>query len=252
MSVGKNHIVSVFVSGASVALDESQRLSVITRKNTEKTREANGGKDLVSECVSVPGFTLENEQILALRDFVQEMVEDNQDSLIRSIVDAGARSVNDEQITFDAIVAHMVAKNSGNGLKRDGVKTWWMNDVENLFRESIAPKLGINLDVPISESQALRLQQQCNSYRDVFAEVAGKGALLDDAKIVKLQKVLSSLELKDVTARKLANKLAAMVAENKRLAEELAKLDEAMVDLDFSGVIEDTPMAPKALEDAPY
>ncbi len=224
MSVGNNHVVTVFDSIKSVALDDTQRLSVITRKNTDKTVAANGGVKLVSECVSVPTFELSDAQILSIRDAVESMVEDAQDSLIRSLVDNGARSIADEQISFDAIVTHMVTESVGKRLRKESILNWWTNEVYPLFRAYSEPKFGIGGEIPATDAQVLRLEQTCNAWRDLFAGVAGKG-LIEEQKVKALKSVLAKLEIKDSIAKRVDSKLTAMLAEH-------AKMNDAL-DLNF-------------------
>jgi len=220
MSVGKNHVVKPF-NAASAALDDSQRLVKISRKNTVKTVAANGGVELESECVSVPILTLTDAQILSIREQVEGMVEKAQNGVVRELVDNGAVSVNDDQIGFDAICSYMVRESAGERLKKETIVAWWNSEVDGLFRAYIEPKFGIIAGgVPATDVQILKLQQTCNIYCDLFATVSGRG-LVKEEHIGKLQNTLEKLELNDYTAKKISAKLGAMKAEHKAMADAL-------------------------------
>ena len=227
MSIGNNHMVTVFDTLKSKALDETQRLSLITRKNTEKTLAANNGVKLVSQCVSIPTFSLTSEQILGLKIYVQDMVESAQDSLIRSLIDAGATSIADEQITFDCIVSHMTMERASSRLKKEAILHWWNDEVLPLFIAYSEPKLGIITGQPVTEVQAKKLEVTCNAWRDLFASVAGR-SLIDKDKINHLKNMLSKLEVNDSMAKKVTMRLDAMLQEYEGAKEDALGLDILM------------------------
>lgn len=212
MSVGTVHVVNRFDSAKSQALDFTQRLVKIGRKNTEKTVAANGGIELQSDCVSVPQITVSADQRESIKDLILAMIEDGQDSLIRSLVDSGKNEVHDAEINFDCVVNHLIVMAASKRLKKETIVAWFNTEVYVLFKAYSEPRYGIVAGgLPATEAQVKKLEQSCNAWRDLFAGVAGRG-LIEEKKITALQSVISKLELTDSVAKKVSARLVAMVA----------------------------------------
>lgn len=172
MSIGTNHVFSLFISGKSQAQSADQRLAVVSFKTTkDKVTGKESKRD--SMCASIPAYTLTDTEVLSLRKHVQMMFEKAQDGICRDAVIAGKASVSDDEISFAAVSEYLDAESEGSRLTKESVLEWFKATIEENLTASLELKLGVQSKESITEKQALQLTQAINKYRECYVALAG-------------------------------------------------------------------------------
>jgi len=209
MSIGTNHLFGKYTS-KSAPLDATQRL---IKMGGRTTKDKVTGVETVREsmCVSVPILTLTNEQVVSIHKHVEAMCHDVQKKICVELRDKGISSVNDEQISFAAIVEYLDSDAEGGRLDKEAVAKWFDSSLKENLSVALQMVLKIDSLETTSDEKKVQLQQAMNRYRECYMSLAG-GKKSYDAD----------------TAKKLLDKLAECADENDDIANKFAARLEKM------------------------
>ena len=189
--ISSAHSLVKFVSGESKAF-AGQRLAKIGYKKTKENPNP-----LESVCTSIPFISLTTEDAITLLPHLREFCEDVQDKIIRARYEAGATSINDSEISVEAICKYLAesASISGGRFTKAAALEWCENSgYSDALRLRFAELLGIS-DNPTDE-EVKQVELQVSGYTDKLAALTGSKTYYAPEVAKKL---LRSLEISGVT-----------------------------------------------------
>ena len=187
---------------------EAQRLAKVLYKTPRMLPDGTTPEKKQNMCVSIPRIgSISEAQMVALRVHVIGMLENAQDAIVRTRVEAGAASIADTELSIDSCIAWLDADSKGDRLTKEYIIAWYGEVLADILVVAIADKLGIG-DAP-NEAEAKKLEQRSNVYRDNFAMLAGGKTQFSADKAGKLVKVLE-LVSEDELAGKFITRLKGM------------------------------------------
>ena len=185
--ISNTHSVIAFESGKTKPLD-GQRLAKVTYKVDKKT-----GVKPDSKAVSIPMIKwgdLTANHVTALQGEFLAVVHKAQDSIVRAKVESGASSINDADISLDAVVQYLLEE-SGR-MTGEVIRGWFSDTLKEPLMLAFASKLGIAEDAAPTAEQEDKLAKVIKGYEDSFAKLASGAATFNDA---QKQNMLKALEL---------------------------------------------------------
>ena len=185
--ISSSHSVIAFESGKTKPLD-GQRLAKVTYKVDKKT-----GVKPDSKAVSIPMIKwsdLTANHVTALQGEFLAVVHKAQDSIVRAKVESGASSINDADISLDAVVQYLLEE-SGR-MTGEVIRGWFSDTLKEPLMLAFASKLGIAEDAAPTAEQEDKLAKVIKGYEDSFAKLASGAATFNDA---QKQNMLKALEL---------------------------------------------------------
>ena len=185
--ISNTHSVIAFESGKTKPLD-GQRLAKVTYKVDKKT-----GVKPDSKAVSIPMIKwsdLTANHVTALQGEFLAVVHKAQDSIVRAKVESGASSINDADISLDAVVQYLLEE-SGR-MTGEVIRGWFSDTLKEPLMLAFASKLGIAEDAAPTAEQEDKLAKVIKGYEDSFARLASGAATFNDA---QKQNMLKALEL---------------------------------------------------------
>ncbi len=231
-NVSNRHAIVPFIAGTSAAWPNQRESRVICKQTDKMTRS--GVKALPSVFASVPMIASADIEaaIPRMLDHIRAMLESAQDGIVRSLYESsqGARTeVTDDEISVDACIAFMDAKNAGNRLSGESVETWFNATARDYVIAFIADKLRFTELTP----ECLKVcETHANGYRELLKVLATGKTILPANQLRTLRMVLSTLGEDDAMASRLLERITAM---EKPKAPKIAEF------LDLSA-LEDSPM----------
>lgn len=195
MSISNRHPLNAFVSGKSEPM-AGQRLAKIGYKSS-KTAPAR----FPSVCASVPMIDRADvdAKMERLLPHVIRMLEDAQDSVIRSLYessDGSLSAVSDADISVDACIGYLEAQKNGGRISGELIGSWFDAHLSDVLTIAVAEKLGYDLSTPEQEDT---VSKNVNAYRALLVSIAGNKTRLNAAQISGVRKVLSfSSDLGDI------------------------------------------------------
>lgn len=193
-----------------------QRLSRIFYKSAQI---AEGKKNAA---VSIPPLELSclvPDVVDQLKPHMLQFLLDTQDSIIRAAYEAGAKTVNDSEITVAACFAWLDEASESNRLTSEKVKEWFCSSLQDALTVAFADKLGV-AEVPTPE-QEKKIAQALNVYRDKFASLSSGRAGFTVPVCDSLLSALSHASQEDSIAARFQKRLEKMKAENSQQLEDL-------------------------------
>src|SRR5512139_3522165 len=204
MSIISNiHTVTSYTSGKTKPLD-GQRLAKVTYKVDKAT-----GIKPDSKAVSIPviGWGDIEPHLNALKGEFIAVVHKVQDGIVRGKVEAGAVSINGEDISMSAVVAYLL-EDSGR-LTGDIIRGWFFDTLREPLILAFASKLGIAEDAAPTADQEVKLEKIIKGYEDSFAKLASGAATFSELQKTSMIKALQFAEEDDSIAAKFTARLSA-------------------------------------------
>lgn len=190
--ISNTHSVIAFESGKTKPLD-GQRLAKVTYKVDKKT-----GIKPDSKAVSIPMIKwgdLTANHVTALQGEFLAVVHKAQDSIVRAKVESGATSINDADISLDAVVQYLLEE-SGR-MTGEVIRGWFSDTLKEPLMLAFASKLGIAEDAAPTAEQEDKLAKVIKGYEDSFAKLASGAATFNDAQKANMLKALELVEEDD-------------------------------------------------------
>lgn len=196
-NVSNRHQFKQFTAGKSTALS-GQRLAKIGYKNTEKNKAK-----YQNAFVSVPFITDDAivDQIEQLIPHIKNMMEENQDALLKTLYEQQNGnlengSVSDDDISVAAVIGYMNAESTGGRMTKESIEFWF---TQNLHEPLIGRfnELGIEGD---------KCAQMMNAYKGMFSALSGGATVYPEDKVQNLLRALEFSQ-EDVGAATITGKL---------------------------------------------
>lgn len=207
-NVSNVHDVVPFVAGKTNALS-GQRLAKVGYKNTEK----NPAK-FPSVAVSVPQISPDSitENLTALLPYIGTMLENVQDSVIRSLYenkDGKLTQILDSDISVQACIAYLESEAAGDRLKKEHIESWFDRVCKDNTFTLIAEKLGYTND-ELTPEQVATVEKHVKVYRDILSMLSGGRTVLTPVQIKSCRTVIEVSEDESGIGSKLLARLKAM------------------------------------------
>ena len=206
-AISNVHSIVAFDSKISKAF-ENQRLAKVIYKTSRTT----GIKEKESVCVSVPKLELTDEEALLFKPYLVAYLEGVQDSIIRAKYEEGAVSIHNNDIGIHSMLDFLEEDSKGGRLTKEYITEWFNTSLADMLTVAIADKLGVS-DTP-SETEAKKIEQMVNVYRDKFASLAGGKTMFAADIATKLQKALELVDSEDTMAVRFNARLEKMKEQN--------------------------------------
>lgn len=194
MSIVSNiHDVVDFDSKKSAPFNGQRLVKIIYRSRDGKETKQ-------SKCVSVPQITIPEAIVNSnLAAIVLEALHSYQDKIIKSLIDAGATQIHDDQISIDSIVAYQSEESSGGRLTKELIENWFDSSVSEMLIVAIAEKLGVGDS--ITEAEEVRILSAVAGYKSKFASLAGGKTFYAPEVVGNLQKALQLSESDEISVK---------------------------------------------------
>jgi hypothetical protein len=127
---------------------EGQRLSKVQYKTVSNKDDPMFGIKRPSMCVSIPMVKTEdviaNAQVLA--SHVVVMLHGVQDKMIKERIEAGAKSIGNEEISIGSILEWLEVNNDSGRITKESVASWFASEIADNLMVVLADKMGIGED----------------------------------------------------------------------------------------------------------
>lgn len=193
-----------------------QRLSRIFYKSAELEK---GKKNAAVSLPPVTSAHLTHDVIEQLKPHMLAFLEKTQDSICRRLYEAGAKTVNDAEVSIAACFAFLDEESESNRLTAEKVKEWFQSSLQDSLTVAFADKLGVS-DTPTPE-QEKKVNQALNVYRDKFASLSSGRAAFTVPVCDSLLSALTHASDEDSIAVRFKMRLEKMKAENSQQLEDL-------------------------------
>jgi hypothetical protein len=200
-----------------------QRLSKVTYKTvSDKTSEFFGIKR-ESKCVSIPLIAhvdvISNAQALA--PYVAEYLQSVQDKIVRERIDAGCKTITQEEISITAIMEWLDTNNESGRLTKDTVAAWFDENIADSLALVLADKLGVS-ETPTNAENA-QVMKVLGTFKDKVSSLAGGKTMYEPKLCESLKKCIELAPAGDALASKFTARLDKMIL--------ASKVDVDMLDL---------------------
>lgn len=183
----------------------TMRLARVIYKKDKKT-----GIEKDSKGLHVAAIMTATVQMIAADsnglEWMQNAIAGVQDSVIRKLVDSGKLVINEEEISFSAIINEMKLANESSGARfsKEAIATWYAEYMLNPLSEAICNKMQ-----GISESQ---LKKFIDNYLASFQILAGRNPTMSNEVKASLIRAMEFLpeDHDSVVAITIAERLAAI------------------------------------------
>lgn len=182
-----SHPVVSYVSGVTVPVGPSQRLSKVLFKLDRETKVKRQNM-----AVSIP--VISSDAILDAIDVLiphfRGYLEGVQDSIVREIVVAGSGMVSDDDISMAAILEYLESSNESGRMTKESIGAWFSASMEVSLAAAFAEKLGVS-EIP-TDAESEKVMAAVSSYGSKFQMLAGGKTSFDPAVAVKLLGAMDS------------------------------------------------------------
>lgn len=210
-----NNSVVAYTTGVTKAFT-GQRLSTVNyRINTDKN-SADFNIKKPSVCVSLPPISVTDimANIALLTPAIIDFLQGTQDKMIRSLIDAGSKSIGNADININSIIEYLGDSNGGERLTKDSIGNWFDNGIADKLMLVLASKLGIDEDSEPTDKQSKQIELITTEYKNKFSALAGGKTSYEIALCESLKKALLLAGDDDILAVKFTAKLDKMIAES--------------------------------------
>lgn len=157
----------------SKALSGQRMARVIAKKNKEGQYES---ANLVeSKFVSIPMMdsqSINDAQFIALQPHINAMLQNAQDELIRdAIVQNGAITITDEDISVDACIKYLDDSAKGNRVTGEYLAKWFTETYLEAAMQFVCAMSKFDAE-SLSADQEIVVMQKCNTLSSMFAGFA--------------------------------------------------------------------------------
>lgn len=214
------HSVVPYISVGSSRTKASagQRLSTVTYKVDKAT-----GTKPESKAVSIPALVWSDvsEHITALQSAIMNLVQKEQDSIVRNLVEAGTKEVSDSDISMVAILESFAQSATSGRLTGDAIREWFTESLRDGLLLAFASKLGIPEDSAGTSEQQNKLSKILKGYEDSFAKLASGAASFTPVQKDQLIKALSFAPTDDFLSGRFIERLSSSKVKESDLLESL-------------------------------
>jgi len=217
-NISSHHNVVSFNAAESKAFAGQRLIKVCYKSRGDKKAE------LPNVCVSVPPVSLKDEELILLKEYVEQMVMDTQDKIVKGMYESRTRDglkldrISDEDISLNSVIGYLSAVSTGGRLTKDGIVNWFDNSgVADVITVLLVDKLGFP-DVLNGEQNGV-IEKHLDSYKSVFMSLSAPSVSLEEKQVNGLVKIMDMFSpsgdcvdnVKDVN-NKIVNKLGVLVA----------------------------------------
>lgn len=142
-----------------------------------------------------------------LAPFVLDMLQAEEDKLIKNDHKNGALRIYTEYLSLDKILSSLEENSTNGRLNGEQITEWFESKLQDILMLTLAEKLNLDPDNNIDSSKLVML---CNTFKNRFVSLASPKTILQDSEREQLLKALSLLDDQDIIASKLSNRIETM------------------------------------------
>lgn len=189
---------------------KEMRHAVIRYRNTE-------GKNTVqkaAQMLTVPTINFRDDLALVMDEkeikVFRAVIEDAEDMVIRSLLDAGASKVNWSQIGYATALDFLTAERVSKRLTKEEIENWF-NIAGKPWCDARAEEICTGKNITDEATKAKQYAGTFNAYKDRMCRLAAPVPNLQQTEAQAIKNMLVSAKLADDMAKVLLNKIDAIL-----------------------------------------